>query len=175
MRGIARLPLIVLLASACGDPTNTGVASGSAAGASSAGGSSTPTAAARSTASTVAAPSASSSAAPGADRTLTRELMKQVILEVDFYEPNGDKKPIAPVLEQAKAKLGEPTFVDKGTWTWGVVNGDSCSYLLIEEQKGLAVTDGVQTIEVHSNPNPEFDKCLVKQGRKPEGSPEKAR
>lgn len=147
------LPLLFALAGACGDKAAEPASSGAA--------SAKPPTSAR-----AQGAASASSAAVDKPAGLSEALLKKVILEIDVYAPNGDHNPTAAVLAQAKAKLGEPTFVGKNKTAWGVVTAELCASLEIEDKDGKAYTDGVVSAENNGH-NAAYDACLVTLGKAP--------
>lgn len=98
---------------------------------------------------------------------LTVERLNEVVLKIDFYEPTGASKSLASVLAQAKALLGEPTFVGKGTYTWGVVTKKTCASMQIEDKAGKGYTRGVISADDSEGHNTAYDACLETLGKPP--------
>ena len=114
-----------------------------------------------------AAPATAASPVAKFSGTLTPDVIKKANLTIDIYTPTGQHAPIADCLAQAKARLGEPTRVEKSTYTWGVTSADNCTCYTIADQDGKAYSDGVVSADFNGGKNAAFGECLAKLGKKP--------
>lgn len=93
------------------------------------------------------APAGSATApAPEAKKPFTGPLTAAVVMEaahqIDVYTPDAKPAAFAGALAQAKTVLGEPTHVDGTKYQWGVVEGDRCTYYVLEDAGGTAKSPG---------------------------------
>jgi hypothetical protein len=92
---------------------------------------------------------------------LTKDLVMNSAHEIDVYTPDGKPSPFASSLAAAKLKLGEPTHVEGTKYMWGVVDGDTCTYYLLEDKGGTASSPGSKSVD-HKAEDPE---CLMAAGQ----------
>jgi hypothetical protein len=73
---------------------------------------------------------------------LTAALVMEAAHQIDVYTPDAKPAPFAAALAQAKTVIGEPTHVDGTKYEWGVVEGDHCTYYVLEDAGGTAKSPG---------------------------------
>lgn len=73
---------------------------------------------------------------------LTAALVMGAARQIDVYTPDAKPAPFAAALAQAKTVIGEPTHVDGTKYEWGVVEGDRCTYYVLEDAGGTAKSPG---------------------------------
>lgn len=93
---------------------------------------------------------------------LTMAALSGAAREIQVYTPDGKPAPFAAALAQAKTVIGEPTKVDGSKYMWGVVEGDRCSYYVLEDAGGTAKSPGTATVASTDA------ECLAATGKAPD-------
>jgi hypothetical protein len=78
---------------------------------------------------------------------LTEAVLDKATHAIKVYKPDGQPTDFAPTLATAKTALGEPTHVDGSSYAWGFVNGDKCTYYVLEDKGGKASSPGTATVD----------------------------
>lgn len=94
---------------------------------------------------------------------LTDAVLESGAHSIKVYKPDGTPADFAPTLATAKTTLGEPTHVEGSTYAWGLVNGDKCTYYVLEDKGGKASSPGTMTVDKMAGAM--FDKCMTAIGK----------